>query len=209
LDIRFDPVIVPRAPDDPVYEQAAAARREYWQRYGDLAPDPAAERGTPNTYGQTKWFGPHRRVLRVNRPGSILLATDGLSTPWAGVADRVNGVECELVLEWPERMNAEQLQAWADLMISLGDRVADRYRVARDVQTHRALLFSGLSAEFKPMSFVIFSSLGAEITGLSFGPVPLIRVTPVREDEMPPASDETPWESATARDLLKRCGIIP
>ncbi len=65
---------------------AASARRAFWQVRSTVDDSFAAERGTPNSYNQTKWFGPHRRVLAIRSHGAdgdevLVLATDGFSTP--------------------------------------------------------------------------------------------------------------------------------
>ena len=59
VETSFDAANVPRGPDDPSYAAAAAARCRFWQAQGELSPGYAAERGTPNGFGQTRWYGPH------------------------------------------------------------------------------------------------------------------------------------------------------
>ncbi len=72
-------------------------RRQYARRAsggrGAVDAGFAAERGAASSRNQTKARpGLHRRVLKHPGDGRLLLATDGLSTPWAGVAEPENGV---------------------------------------------------------------------------------------------------------------------
>ncbi|ABC91403.1 hypothetical protein RHE_CH02631 [Rhizobium etli CFN 42] len=145
----------------------------------------AAERETANVYNQTKWFGPHRRVLAVDAPEKLILSTDGLSIPWAGISEPENGVECELFMEFdPATLDSTGTANWANLLINLGDLVADGHRVARDVEKHGAILFCRLTEDYAPLTRIILSCDPSRIDGLPFGSVPLIRATPVAEDEI-------------------------
>jgi len=185
VEMLFDEAIVPRGTDDPIYEAAAAARFVFWRAQGDLSNSFAAEKKDANAYNQTKWFGPHRRVLAVNTEEKLILATDGLSTPWAGVSERENGVGCELFIELESDIStSEQIDNWASLLISVADFVADGYRIAADVALHGAILFCRLTEDFSPMTRIILSRDDRQITGLPFGSVPLIRVTPIAEVEI-------------------------
>jgi hypothetical protein len=167
-----------------------------------------------NGHGQTKWFGPHRRVLLVQRPGESLLATDGLSTPWAGITERENGVECELVLSMGGNEDAgmpspDAADLWAGVLIGAGDLVADGYRVLRDVGAHGAILFCRLPEGCRPMTRLILSLDGRTIEGLPFGSAPLLRATAVADDEVAGRDPDEPWAATAARDALRRRGIVP
>ncbi len=207
----FDPAIVPRGPEDPAYEAAAAARRRFWEGRGRVLSGFAAQDLDANIHGQTKWFCPHRRVVLLHptdgsRDG-VVLATDGLSTPWAGIPDPENGVACEVALRLPEGEAAQEwVRLWANIMVSLGDRVADGYRVARDVETHGAILFSRLPAACAPFEFVILAAAadGAAIPDLPFGSVPLLEAVPVTAAEMAGGDPDEAWEASTARAALAR-----
>lgn len=210
----FDPVIVPRGPDDPAYEAAATARRRFWEGRGTLLPGYAAQGSHANPYGQTRWFGPHRRILML-RPipaaaDGAVLATDGLSTPWAGIPDRENGVACEVALRLPEgeAAEAERVRLWANILLSLGDRVADGHRVADDVARHGAILFSRLPAECAPFAQVILTEAadGAVIADLPFGSVPLLEAVPVRAAEVADDDPDEAWGATTARAAIARRG---
>ena len=208
VEIRFDARIVPRGPDDPSYEAAAKARRTYWESRGEVAPDFAAERDQANVYKQTKWFNPHRRVLHIRGGGQDMLATDGLSTPWAGIAEEENGVECEVVLVFAEGvLDAEAISRWADLMIGVGDLVADGHRVARDVAKNGAIIFCRTGDSFLPLSRIILSRTDQTIPGLPFGSVPLIRATAVTEEDIAGRDPDEDWGATAAKAALAKRGI--
>lgn len=212
IETRFDAIIVPRGPHDPSYEAAAAARRRFWEAIGATGIEIAAERGTANVHAQTKWYGPHRRVLLVRHPGGPLLATDGLSTPWAGIAKRENGVECELVLALPQDPSApkaETIVLWGDVLIGIGDLVADGHRVRRTVEELGAILFSRLGDECRPMAFVVLSLDDRRIEGLPFGSARLLRATPVTEAEVAGLDPADPWAVEAARAALRARGLLP
>ena len=208
LETEYDQTIVPRAPDDPIYETTAAARRAFWQGRGTLQEGFAAERGTANNHNQTKWFGPHRRVLAIHAQDRLTLATDGLSTPWAGVCEPENGVECELFMEFDAAtLDAGQIDNWANLLISIGDLVADGHRVARDVEKSGAILFCRLTEDYRPMTRIMLSRDAGQIDGLPFGPVPLILATPIAEAEIEGQDLSDDWGANAARTVLAKRGI--
>ena len=203
VETLFDATIVPRGPQDPIYEAASVARRAFWERYGSVSEDFTVEQGDANVHNQTKWFGPHRRVLNTQSNTTLTLATDGLSTPWAGIADPENGVGCELFMELDASDIARhQIDDWAHLLINLGDRVADGYQLAADVEKYGAILFCSLTDEFTPMTRIILSRDGRRIDNLPFGSVPLIRVTPIAESEIEHRDPSDEWASSAARHVL-------
>jgi hypothetical protein len=212
IETSFDRSIVPRGIDDPAYEAAASARRAFWQARGAVDDAFAAERGTPNSYNQTKWFGPHRRVLSIRGRSTdggavLLLATDGLSTPWAGISEPENGVECELFMEFADTLDAQGIDSWGNLLISIGDLVADGHRVARDVERHGAILFCRLTEDYRPFHRVMLSRDAGRIEGLPFGAVPLIRVTPVAEAELECQDLDEEWGVTAAHSVLASRGL--
>lgn len=208
IETRFDARTVPRGPDNPIYDTVAATRRLFWQSRGVVVDGYAAQRGEPNAYGQTKWFGPHRRVIQVQSERKVLLVTDGLSTPWSGIADPENGVECELMLELNSTdANEKQISLWANLLISIGDIVADGYRVARDVEKHRAILFCRLTDDYLPATRMILSATGETIQDMPFGAVPLIRATPVAEEDIQEQATDEDWHASAARAALHKLRI--
>lgn len=203
VDVILDEAIVPRGPDSNIYEAAAVTRRAFWSTHGDVADGFAAERGEANVHNQTKWFGPHRRVLAVKTATLLTLATDGLSTPWAGVAEPENGVECELFMEFDtSAVTGKQIDDWAHVLIGLGDLVADGHRVAADVERHGAIVFCRLADDYSPMTRIILSGDRRRIKDLPFGSVPLIRVTPIAEAEIEDQDQSGEWAVDAARHAL-------
>ncbi|PSS50973.1 hypothetical protein C6560_05555 [Enterobacter sp. FS01] len=203
VETLFDETIVPRGPQDPIYEIAAVARRAFWEKYGSVSDGFTIERDDANVHNQTKWFGPHRRVLNIKRNTTLTLATDGLSTPWAGIADPENGVGCELFMELDaSNMISQQIDDWAHLLITLGDLVADGYQVAADVENYGAILFCALTDEYNPVTRIILSRDSRRIDNLPFGSVPLIRVTPIAESEIAHLDQSDEWASSAARHAL-------
>ncbi|WP_102958137.1 hypothetical protein [Mangrovicella endophytica] len=205
----FEPALVPRGPDDPVYDIVAEARRSFWNTVGAVDPDFASERAEANIHGQTKWFQPHRRILQVRTNDQVLLATDGLSTPWAGVTTRENGVECEVFMRLggvgnPLAADERTIALWARVLIGVGDLVADGYRVLRDVQTNGAILFCRLDEACLPMTWMALHMDSRSIEGLPFGPVSLIEATPLREDEVGRLDSDDPWDASAAKTALGR-----
>lgn len=203
VETLFDETIVPRGPQDPIYEIAAVARRAFWEKYGSVSDGFTVERDDANVHNQTKWFGPHRRVLNIKRNTTLTLATDGLSTPWAGIADPENGVGCELFMELDaSNMISQQIDDWAHLLITLGDLVADGFQVAADVENYGAILFCALTDEYNPVTRIILSRDSRRIDNLPFGSVPLIRVTPIAESEIAHLDQSDEWASSAARHAL-------
>lgn len=199
----FDETIVPRGPQDPIYEAASVARRAFWERYGRVSEGFRADRDDANVHNQTKWFGPHRRVLDIKNNTTLTLVTDGLSTPWCGIADPENGVGCELFMEFDaSNIISHQIDDWAHLLINLGDLVADGYQVAADVEKYGAILFCTLTDEYNPMTRIILSRDTRSIDKLPFGSVPLIRVTPIAESEIEHLEQSDEWASSAARHAL-------
>ncbi len=211
LETEFDETIVPRGPNDPIYEAAAATRLAFWKTRGEVQAGFAAERGEANFYNQTKWGGPHRRVLVVRNPDVLTLATDGLSTPWAGVTSLENGVECELFMEFDAAtMNNKLVSDWADTLLNIGDFVADEFEISAKVEKHSAILFCRLADEYSPLSDIILSRDTGRIVGLPFGTVPLVRATPITKIEIEGEDLSDEWATQAAiRALTRRRIAIP
>ncbi|MBV8238747.1 MAG: hypothetical protein JO221_08255 [Sphingomonas sp.] len=209
LKTEFDEALVAREPDDPIYEAAAAARLAFWRTRGNVAADFAAEWSVANIYNQTRWFGPHRRVLAVRTNDRLILATDGLSTPSGGVPTPENGVECELFMEFDiATTNDKLIDDSALMLIDIGDLIADDFGIAATVEKHGAILFCYLEDDDSPTIQVILSRGADRIERLPFGTVPLIRATPFKEGEIegPVLLDD--WGTQIAINALARRGIV-
>lgn len=218
LRTSFDPARVPLAADDPVLEQAAEARRAFWSRYGEIAGYAENDRAV-NEYNQTPIFlGPHERVIIVRREASVILATDGLSTPWPGTSERVNGFGCEAALElaWPldrafDRDNPDDA-AWIELVLLIGDKIIDAYGDAeREIETHGAILLADVVPQAPLPGLHLAMTRGAEagladeIPGLPFGPAKLYAVTALRDEDFAGLDLNAPgWAPEQARLALER-----
>ena len=187
-----------------------------------MHPAYLAEDLEANIYNQTKWFGPHRRILAVRGHGVLLLATDGLSTPWAGIPDRENGVGCELwlYLTGPDRTLGQpdpRLTLWAELLRNIGNAFADDNSLPDDIATNGPVLAFHLDADYLPHTRIVLSlhenttGIPTHIPGLPFGPIRLVAVTPVTEDDLAGSElenqAELPARSVLARSALARSAL--
>lgn len=170
LITRLDPDSIPREIGDPVFERAAAARLDFWSGLGEF--EGYVERGRPpNAYGQTPLFlGPHERLAKVRRGGNLILATDGLSTPWPGVADRENGFGLELALALPDATGPAK-----DLLFTIVRQVIDYPDAA---ETALAEGGACILDHGNPPGLIILTrpepDMPDQIPGLPFGPAGLL-----------------------------------
>lgn len=185
IETNFDPTIVPRAPDDPVYEKAAVARRLFWNSVGKPASGYLGDAEKANSYGQTRWFAPHRRLLQVEVGGRVLLATDGLSTPPSGVADKVNGCKIEVFLKIPD--GQAEVEPWINVLLDIGDMIVDDISIESDVLNNGAIVFCALHKSVEPFSHIVLGvptdDEPKNIISLPYGDARLLKATPVTTDD--------------------------
>jgi hypothetical protein len=197
LRLEFDPSIVPRRVDDPIYAQAESTRRSFWEQVGAVSPDCLGSTYDANAYAQTRWLSPHRRLLLVQREADAILTTDGLSTPWPGVADSVNGCGLEVYFSL-DHDQTEPLDRWVEVLLSIGDMVADDGGVGCEFEGEQAIVFCKLPEAFAPLTHVIFSApqtLGhAVIEDMPFGSVRLVEATAVSADDLKGVAEESAFE---------------
>ncbi|MDQ0466194.1 hypothetical protein QO010_003987 [Caulobacter ginsengisoli] len=210
LTTRFDAEIVPRGAEDPVYEAAANARRAFWSGLGAVR-DYVERGGQLNAWGQTPVFlGPHERLILIDRPATRLYATDGLSTPWPGVADQSNGWGCEFVLEAarPTGPAPAGVDPWVELMFYCARQFTDWPNLKDYVEKEGAAVFFTYEFDGGGEFPVVISrplDLPAEIPGLPYGPVPLLAVTACNPAEMRGLEfTDDSWAAPVALELLKR-----
>lgn len=205
IETSFDPEIVPRNSGDPTFEQAATARRDFWNLIGRAAEAYVGPLTPVNDYGQTRWISPHRRLLQVEVDGWRALVTDGLSTPWPGVPDKVNGSCLELFLEMPEAQSS--VDPWIDIMMGLGDMVADDVGIESYVVENAAILFCDLPVALAPYTHVILSvpseNEPREIPSLPYGSAKILRVTAVTLEDLAGQSLDG-WGVDAAHQALAR-----
>lgn len=210
IETHFDATIVPRAHDDLVYELAVGARAAFWQGKGDVIDYPG-EPTRINDHRQTKWRSPHRRLIRVSTASGIILATDGLSTPWSGVPDEKNGIECEIYLPLKGIVIGSvdsEATAWVHALLDIGDFAAEEFELREVVKEHSAVLFCKLNARLAPYTQMILSVPNIEgwqeIPGLPFGSISLLRATPVKENDLEGLDLSSDWGAEAARSVLSR-----
>lgn len=68
VDTLFDETMVPRGPQDPIYEAASVARRAFWGKYDSISDGFMAQENDANVHNQMKRLG---RIVEF----SILRAT--------------------------------------------------------------------------------------------------------------------------------------
>lgn len=133
-----------------------------------------------------------------------MLATDGLSTPWPGVPDKVNGSGLEVFLESP---GVYSIEAWTDIMLHVGDMIADDVGVESLVRRHGAVLFLDISSALAPYSHLALSIPSAnepdEIPSLPYGSARLLRATAVTPDDLAGHSLDG-WAVDAAQQALAR-----
>lgn len=212
IETHFDATIVPRANNDPVYELAVSARAAFWRGKGDVIDYPS-EPTRINDHRQTKWCSPHRRLIRVSTASGVILATDGLSTPWCGVPDEKNGIEFEIYLPLDGIVIGSgdgELAAWVHALLDVGDFAADEFELCDAVKEHSAVLFCRLDARLLPYTQMILSVPDIEgwleIPGLPFGSISLLRATPARDHDLEGLDLSTDWGAEAARSALSRLG---
>lgn len=208
LETYLDLEIVPRGPDDPCYQQAADARQKFWNGIGRMSDTPLVETKASNAYAQTKWFGPHRRVFFVERAPGSMLVTDGLSTPWAGIPDKENGVESEVALLLApivEGCNCDdpKILFWAEILAQIGDFIADDYQIVQAVEKYQAIVFCRLQEECLPYSRIVLSAAGYQIDDLPFGSATVLKATPVTETEILHDDPDEEWLASAARRAIR------
>ncbi|WP_266158695.1 suppressor of fused domain protein [Dyella silvatica] len=71
----------------------------YWASIGAVEPDLLAHLISPSFTGGPSWPTTRQAYRVIRRGSSIILATDGMSDPFDGVAGMGNGFEMELFLE--------------------------------------------------------------------------------------------------------------
>jgi hypothetical protein len=87
---------------DPAVEAAAAARAAAWAQLGDVDADVLGHVLNPAFLGGPEWPALRQAFVRVRRPGSAVLASDGLSDPHREpelVEPGLSGLGVEVFLE--------------------------------------------------------------------------------------------------------------
>ena len=87
------------APAEPDLDALSFARRDaFWATVGVVETDVLSHLISPGLMGGPAWPTTRQAYRIVRRDGTTLIATDGMSDPFADGGD-VNGFECELFIE--------------------------------------------------------------------------------------------------------------
>jgi hypothetical protein len=84
--------------DDDTDERTAQARHDAWSRWGTVEEDEISYLVNPMFLGAPPWPGIRQAYTVARRPDEVLIASSGLSDPWADMFDGVgpvNGMEQE------------------------------------------------------------------------------------------------------------------
>ncbi|WP_029137114.1 hypothetical protein [Nakamurella lactea] len=119
---------------------AAAARRAFWRHFGLIDDDAATEVG-PAFAGGPRWPSIRHGWVIIRRPGSVIVASDGLSDPDAERPEYRTGHDGELFVEIADRNSidlpaavlaatpaVQALRQVADAMVEQDRSIADRHR---------------------------------------------------------------------------------
>ena len=93
--------------DDPRYEQFATARRQVWSPVGTVDDDVIAYLISPELQGLPAWPTTRQSYLTIRAPGSLIIASDGLSDLFVDTDSQQAGFGCEVYLESPDLADAD------------------------------------------------------------------------------------------------------
>jgi hypothetical protein len=93
--------------DDPRYERFAAARRQVWSPVGPVDDDVIAYIISPELQGLPAWPTTRQSYLVIRPPGSLIIASDGLSDLFVDTDSQEAGFGCEVYLESPDLAGAD------------------------------------------------------------------------------------------------------
>lgn len=100
--------------DDPRFERFFAAREAAWATCGPVDDDVIAYLISPEFQGAPAWPTTRQAFRVVRPPGSLIIASDGLSDLFVDTTMQVAGFECEVYIESPDLAGA----AFADIRSS-------------------------------------------------------------------------------------------
>lgn len=88
--------------DEHFFDETCRKRDAFWSTVGQTEGDVLAHLISPSFTGGADWPTTRQAYRVVRRDGTIIIATDGLSDPFRGVAGGENGFELELFIETPD-----------------------------------------------------------------------------------------------------------
>jgi hypothetical protein len=85
--------------DEAAFQQSCARRDTYWAAVGTMERDVLAHAISPSLRGGPAWPTTRQAYRVIRRPGTILIATDGMSDPFKPPVAEGNGFGMELFIE--------------------------------------------------------------------------------------------------------------
>jgi len=206
------PVTLPPA-DEAAFRQSCARRDTYWATVGTMEKDVLAHAISPSLRGAPAWPTRRQAYRVIRRPGTILIATDGMSDPFDPPVAEGNGFGMELFIETadiaPEHAGtlgdiAALWQSWAlELLSTAAESVAEEGGILSRLERHRVLSmeFPGVSESDSigpqlPERFVTADDcvgilLGVPVAGfptriddMPLSPLSIVPVTLITADEL-------------------------
>jgi hypothetical protein len=201
--------------DDPRIADGHARLDKYWAAIGASDPDLIAYMINPMFQGKPAWPNTRQAYRVVRPPGSLIIASDGLSDPFVG-SDRtdVQGFGCEVYIEAPQFAGADFTtlrDSWAFRVIeNFAMNVADWGGLS-----HQVAKLGVLSTEFNMRGILPDAVLTADgdagflvnlapsdrpkrIDDMPFGPIDIIAVTLLAPSEL----EQLRTGGAAARGVL-------
>lgn len=88
--------------DEHFFEETCRKRDRFWAAVGEVETDVLSHLISPSFTGGPDWPTTRQAYRIVRRKDTTIIATDGLSDPFRGVAGGENGFELELFIETPD-----------------------------------------------------------------------------------------------------------
>lgn len=186
--------------DDPRIAEGHRRLDAYWQGVGRSDPDVISYLINPQFQGRPSWPNTRQAYRVVRTPGTLIIASDGLSDPFVDTnMDDANGFATEVFIETPDLVGANfsaLRESWAFRLIeNFAMNVADWGGIEPDLR-QRGLLSTEFSAhdilppdwlnEDGRAGFLVNTPVrGREMeTRLPFGPVMIVPLTLLRPVEV-------------------------
>jgi hypothetical protein len=201
--------------NDPRIAQGHARLDRYWSAIGPSDPDLIAYLVNPQFQGKPAWPNTRQAYRVVRPPGSLIIASDGLSDPFAGTdMSDVQGFGCEVYIEAPQFAGADfdtLRESWAFRVIeNFAMNVADWGGISQQIAKLKVL-----SSEFDMRGVLPDAALTADgsagflvnlappgrqtrIEDMPFGPIDVIALTLLAPREL----EHLRAGGATARTAL-------
>jgi hypothetical protein len=201
--------------NDPRIAAGHARLDRYWSAIGPSDPDLIAYLVNPMFQGKPAWPNTRQAYRVVRPPGSLILASDGLSDPFVG-SDRTDaqGFGCEVYIEAPQFTGADFAtlrDSWAFRVIEnfamnvagwggISEQIARLGVLSTEFDMRNVLPDAALSADGSAGFLVNLKPRDREvrISDMPFGPVDIIALTLLTPGEL----EQVRSGGASARQTL-------